>query len=83
MTMIGEGLIITSTGLLLGLLLGHLGSYLLQDTLFTYAGIQINPLQWSFDHLIIAAGTIIIGLMASFIPAVRMYRMDPLTLLKA
>lgn len=83
MTMIGEGLIITSTGLLLGLLLGHLGSYLLQDTLFSYAGIQIDPLLWSFDHLMIAGGTITIGLLASLIPALRMYRMDPLTLFKA
>ncbi|MNZ50650.1 outer membrane-specific lipoprotein transporter subunit LolE [compost metagenome] len=83
MTMIGEGLIITSIGLVLGLLLGHLGGYLLQDALFSYAGIQINPLQLSFDHLIIAGGTIIMGLMASLIPALRMYRMDPLTLFKA
>ncbi|MNI86632.1 FtsX-like permease family protein [compost metagenome] len=83
MAMIGEGLVITSIGLVLGLLLGHVGGYLLQDTLFSYAGIQINPLQWSLDHLIIAAGTIFIGLMASFVPAIRMYRMDPLTLFKA
>ncbi|MBA9085816.1 putative ABC transport system permease protein [Fontibacillus solani] len=83
MAMIGEGLVITSIGLVLGLLLGHVGGYLLQDTLFSYAGIQINPLQWSLDHLIIAAGTIFIGLMASFVPAIRMYRMDSLTLFKA
>ncbi|MNO60718.1 FtsX-like permease family protein [compost metagenome] len=83
MMMIGEGLIITTSGLILGLLSGHIGGYLLQDTLFSYAGIQIDPLGLSMDHLFISIGTVAIGLTASFIPALRMYRMDSLTLFRA
>lgn len=83
MTLIGEGLIITVSGLLIGLLVGHVGSYFLKDLLFTYGGIQINSFLWTQDHFYIAGGTILIGFVASMGPAFRVYRMDPLTLFKA
>lgn len=83
MTIVGEGLVITIIGLVLGIVVGIVGSYMLEDTLFSYAGIQINPLMWTSDYLVIALGTICIGFIASLIPAVRMYRLDSLTLFKA
>ncbi|MGG6312813.1 ABC transporter permease [Paenibacillus macerans] len=83
MTMIGEGLLITAAGLVLGLLAGHVGSYLLKDALFAFGGIQIEPFRWSQEHTLIAAGTLLIGLAASLGPALRLYRMDPLTLFKS
>lgn len=83
LTMVGEGLVITTLGLVLGILVGVVGSYMLEDTLFSYTGIQINPMMWSFDYLVIAMGTLSIGFIASLMPAIRMYRMDSLTLFKA
>lgn len=83
MTMIGEGLLITAAGLVLGLLAGHVGGFLLKDALFAFGGIQIEPFRWSQDHTLIAAGTLLTGLAASLGPAFRLYRMDPLTLFKA
>ncbi|WP_438350328.1 ABC transporter permease [Paenibacillus sp. FA6] len=83
MTLIGEGLLLTATGLVIGLILGHVGGFVLKDALFAYGGIQINPLMWTTSHIYIVLGTLIIGLMASIGPAYKTYRMNPLTLFKA
>lgn len=83
MTLVGEGILVTAAGLVLGLLAGHAASYVLKDALFNYAGIQITPFQWSADHIIIAAATLAIGALASLGPALRLYRMDSLSLFKA
>lgn len=83
MTLLGEGILITVTGLILGLAAGHAGVYMLQDVIFEYAGIQIQPFEWSSDHALIAVVTVGIGLAASLGPAFRLYRTDPLTLFKS
>ncbi|WP_379135408.1 ABC transporter permease [Paenibacillus sp. sgz500958] len=83
MTLTSEGLLITATGLVLGLVLGHLGAYLLQDALFAQAGIQIEPFHLTANHGMIAVGTLLIGLLSSIGPAFRMYRLSPLALFKS
>lgn len=83
MTMIGEGLLVTAAGLVLGILAGHIAGFVLKDALFAYGGIQIEPFRASPDQAYIAAGTLIIGLAASLGPAIRLYRMDPLALFRA
>lgn len=83
LTLTSEGLLVTGAGLIIGLLLGHLGAYLLKDALFAQAGIQIEPYQWTSDHWLIAAGALSIGLLSSLGPAFRMYRMHPLALFKS
>ncbi|MNO52847.1 FtsX-like permease family protein [compost metagenome] len=83
LTLTSEGLLVTSAGLFLGLLLGHLGAYLLKDALFAQAGIQIEPYHWTGDHWLIAIGTLSIGLLSSLGPAFRMYRLNPLALFKS
>lgn len=83
MTLLGEGLLITVTGLLLGIAAGHASGYMLKDVIFEYAGIQIQPFEWSVDHALIAIVTVGIGLAASLGPAFRLYRTDPLTLFKS
>ncbi|MFD3261598.1 ABC transporter permease [Paenibacillus lentus] len=83
MTLVGEGLFVTAAGLILGIFTGHVVSYILKDALFNYAGIQITPFQWSSEHLMIAAATMLVGAMASLGPALRLYRMDSLSLFKA
>ncbi|CAM4519150.1 ABC transporter permease [Paenibacillus typhae] len=83
LTLTCEGLLVTATGLIAGLLLGHLGAYLLKDALFAQAGIQIQPYHWTPEHWLIALGAIAIGLLSSLGPAFRMYRMHPLALFKS
>ena len=83
MTLTMEGLLITATGLVAGLLMGHLGAYLLKNALFDQAGIQIDPFHWTDKHWMIGAGTLFIGLMSSLGPAFRMYRLSPLALFKS
>lgn len=80
--MLGEGLVLTGAGVILGFLAGHAGGYLLRDTLFRYAGIRIDPYLVTEDHALLAAGALAIGLAASLLPAFRLYRMNPLALFK-
>ncbi|MEK5490605.1 ABC transporter permease [Paenibacillus sp. FSL R7-0297] len=83
LTLTTEGLLVTVTGLITGLLLGHLGAYLLKDMLFSQAGIQIESFHWTPEHWYIVLGAIAIGLLSSLGPAFRMYRMHPLALFKS
>lgn len=83
MTLTSEGMLVTASGLIIGLLLGHLGAYLLKDALFAQAGVQIEPYHWTPDHWLIVAGALFIGLLSSLGPAFRMYRMHPLSLFKS
>ncbi|ASA24417.1 ABC transporter permease [Paenibacillus donghaensis] len=83
MSLTSEGLLLTSVGLLSGLLLGHLGAFLLQDRIFAEAGIQLNPYHWTQTHVLIVAGTLGIGLLSSLGPAFRLYRLHPLELFKS
>ncbi|WP_310830409.1 ABC transporter permease [Paenibacillus pedocola] len=83
LTLTSEGLLVTAAGLIFGLLLGHLGAYLLKDALFAQAGIQIEPYHWTPEHWLIVAGALSIGLLSSLGPAFRMYRMHPLALFKS
>ncbi|MEK3880287.1 MULTISPECIES: ABC transporter permease [unclassified Paenibacillus] len=78
-----EGLLVTATGLIVGLVIGHLGAYLLKDMLFSQAGIQIEPYHWTPEHGLIVLGALAIGLLSSLGPAFRMYRMHPLALFKS
>ncbi|MEK4519907.1 FtsX-like permease family protein [Paenibacillus sp. FSL H8-0122] len=78
-----EGLLVTTTGLIVGLVIGHLGAYLLKDMLFSQAGIQIEPYHWTPEHGLIVLGALAIGLLSSLGPAFRMYRMHPLALFKS
>ncbi|NQX47290.1 ABC transporter permease [Paenibacillus tritici] len=83
LTLTTEGLLLTATGLIAGLLTGHLGAYLLKDRLFAQAGIQIEPYHWTPEHGLIVLGALAIGLLSSLGPAFRMYRMHPLALFKS
>lgn len=83
MTLVSEGMMLTLTGLAAGFLAGHLAALLFREMLYAQAGVQINPYLWNADHGWIAAGTIMLGLLASLIPAFRMYRLQPLALFKS
>lgn len=80
---IGEGLLITGTGLILGLIVGHAGSYIFRDQLFDATGIQIQAIQWTEYHGFLIIVTLVIGLASSLIPSFKMYRVGPLQLFRS
>ncbi|WP_053375443.1 ABC transporter permease [Paenibacillus sp. FJAT-27812] len=83
MSFIGEGLVLVSLGLLIGLAAGHLSGFLFKDILFEYTGIQIKALLFNGQHVLLIVGTILFGLLAMLIPSFKMYRIDPMQLFRA
>lgn len=82
LSLIGEGMLLTGIGLLLGLLLGHAGGYFGVDMLFAFAGVQIDALRFATAEWQLVCGTLLLGLLASAGPAMRVYRVDPLQLFR-
>ncbi|MDX8045348.1 FtsX-like permease family protein [Gracilibacillus sp. S3-1-1] len=81
--MIVEGQLLTIIGVVFGLLLGHVGSYILSDFIFAYAGIQISPWTPIFSEIYIIIGAFLIGTLSSILPALRSYKVQPLELFKS
>jgi putative ABC transport system permease protein len=81
--MILEGQLLTLIGVCLGLLIGHSGSYLLSDVIFSYPGIQIYPWTPIFSEMYIFIVSIVIVTLATLWPALRSYRVQPLELFKS
>ncbi|MCZ8521069.1 MULTISPECIES: ABC transporter permease [Paenibacillus] len=82
-TMLGEGLLITAIGLVLGLFIGHVGSFLGAGAMFEFSGIHVAGLTFQSGEGWLAAGTLLIGAAASLGPAARVYRADPLQLFRS
>lgn len=82
-SLIGEGLLLTVIGCLIGILAGHLGSYAGRDALFDFSGIQLNAWQFTASEAWLIAGTLVVGLLASIGPAMKVYRVDPLQLFRS
>ncbi|MEK8126398.1 FtsX-like permease family protein [Paenibacillus filicis] len=80
--LVGEGALLTAAGLVLGLVAGHLIGWLISDPLFIYAGIRLGGLAPAGDLLLLTLGTLVLGAVASLIPAARIYRVDALTLFR-
>lgn len=81
--LMGEGLLLAAAGLVLGLLLGHAGSYLSVDAIFGYTGVRLSPWSLASGEGQLIAGALLIGAVASLAPALGMYRVDPLQLFRA
>jgi putative ABC transport system permease protein len=81
--LMGEGLLLTAAGLILGLALGHAGSYLSMDAVFGYSGVQLDAWSVAPGEGALAAGAIVVGALATLAPALGMYRVDPLQLFRA
>lgn len=78
--MIIEANLLTLIGIIIGLSLGHIGSYMLTDIIFSYSGIQINAWTFISAEIYIILGGIIICTIAALIPSLRSYRIDPVQL---
>ncbi|MCR8645704.1 FtsX-like permease family protein [Paenibacillus sp. N1-5-1-14] len=81
-TLIGEGVLLTGFGLMLGLLIGHIGGYLGRDLVFEFAGLQLEAWQFMPGEWLLIVGALLIGLLASIGPAWQAYRVDPLQLFR-
>ncbi|WP_409345234.1 ABC transporter permease [Paenibacillus sp. MBLB4367] len=79
--LIGEGLILTGIGLIIGMSAGHLGASLASGALFDATGIQVGS--FAFEEFYVIAGTMAAGLLASAGPSFRVYRVNPLQLFRA
>lgn len=75
-----EGIWMTCFGCMIGIVIGHLTSYLLSGTIFTYAGITIYPWNLQIQELYMILIALIIGILAALIPAFRSYKVNPLVL---
>jgi putative ABC transport system permease protein len=82
LVMIGEGVALTGIGLMLGLVTGHLGSFLGSDALFDFSGVQIDPWAVVSGEWILVIAALGVGILASLGPALRLYRVDPLQLFR-
>lgn len=81
--LMGEGILLTAAGLALGLVIGHAGSYLSVDAVFGFSGIQLDAWSLATGEGQLAFGAIAAGAAASLVPALGMYRVDPLQLFRA
>ena len=71
-----EGAVISFAGALAGILTGHLAVFLLKSKITELAGIQISGMAFNISELYILAGTVIIGIIVSIIPALKAYNTD-------
>jgi len=73
---IAEGMWISTLGLILGLLLGHVGMHLAGDILEKGYKYRFTGLLWINEELWIIAGALIVGWLAAVLPAIHGSRTD-------
>ncbi len=81
MQVICEGLIITVTGILLGLVLGHGVTHILSLSIAQARDMHLTGLVFSVEEVYIVLAACGIGVIASLIPAIQAYRTDITSLL--
>lgn len=74
-----EGLILTTAGIVLGLLLGHGGLALASDTIRDTTGLALYPWRLAPSELIALASMAVCGVIASVFPAISCYRRTPIS----
>ncbi|CAN5450487.1 ABC transporter permease [soil metagenome] len=71
-----EGLFITVTGALMGWIFSHLIIFIFRKNLSDLTGVLITGTTFDNKEILIAAGTILLGIVVSVIPALKAYRTD-------
>lgn len=79
-SMMAEANLLTISGILLGILMGHAGTYFLQDLIFSYAGINLAPFTPILAEVYLLIGGILLCTAVTLVPAIRSYRVDPVQL---
>ena len=71
-----EGLLMTSLGILFGLILGHSTMELCSIWLTETRGISMTGWIWLADESLLIAGLLLVGIASAIVPAVQAYRTD-------
>jgi len=71
-----EGFLVSFIGGILGIFISHLLIFILKDTISNIAGIQINGSGFYPFELYILAGTVLLGVIVTLIPALKAYNTD-------
>lgn len=71
-----EGMFLSLTGAILGSFSGHIAVFLFEEKISALSGIKISGAVFSMFEIYLIAGTVILGMLVSFIPAVKAYRTD-------
>lgn len=80
--LIGEGVALTAAGILLGSLSGRLAAWLFGGFLFEKTGIQLNPSGLATDEGVFLLCALALGVLASAVPTLRVYRIDAISLFR-
>ena len=76
MSVFGEGLWISIIGLILGVIIGHVGMHLAGSVLEQGYKYRFTGMLWVHEEIYIIGGGLMIGLLASIIPAIQGTRTD-------
>lgn len=71
-----EGALLSITGSAAGILLGHVAVFFMKNKISELAGIQISGTTFNIFELYILAGTLLLGILVSTIPALKAYKTD-------
>jgi len=71
-----EGIILAIISFLVGILLSHVAMWIMADKMSEAYKYSFNPWQWDIKELYLLVGALILGFVASIIPAFRAYRTD-------
>lgn len=82
-TLMSEGLLLTVAGLAAGLLLGHGASGVFTDALFGYTGIRLQAWSVASGEGLLLIGALLLGGAATLVPALNMYKADPLQMFRS
>ena len=76
-----QGAVLGVAGAALGTALGHAAGWLLAEWLERARSLSLGALGWVPEEGLVAAGAVLIALVASMVPAIRAYRLDVATVL--
>ena len=76
-----QGAALGAAGAALGVALGHAAGWLLAEWLERARSLSLGALGWVPEEGLVAAGAVVIALVASVVPAIRAYRLDVATVL--
>jgi putative ABC transport system permease protein len=71
-----EGIILALISFVVGILLSHVAMWVMADKMSDAYKYNFNPWHWDKKELFLLLGSLILGFIASVIPAVRAYRTD-------
>ena len=76
-----QGAVLGAAGVAVGLVLGHTAGWLAAEWLEQARSVSVGALGWVPEEAVVAAGAVLISLVAATVPAVRAYRLDVVTVL--